>query len=365
MFNQLQEVYNGKRVLITGHTGFKGSWMTNWLLKLGASVIGYSLDPEYIAGNYVLSGIKDKIVDIRGDIRDSDKLYGVFENYKPEIVFHFAAQPIVSTSYENPKYTYDVNVMGTLNVLEGIRLTPEVEAGVIVTSDKCYENKEWVWGYRESDSLGGYDPYSSSKGCVELLVSCYANSFLNPKNNAHFKGIATARAGNVIGGGDWSIGRIIPDCIKALQKGKAIKVNNPYSIRPWQHVLEPIGGYLILGAKLLTEGDKFSGAWNFGPNSKEAVSVEALVKKTIGYWGSGRYDIIKENIKHFHESSILRLDISKAQAYLNWYPLWNIDKAIEKTVEWYRDYKDKDVYELCLSQIDEYIKSDRHFEFDY
>lgn len=358
LFNQLQEVYKDKTVLVTGHTGFKGSWLTNWLLKLGANVIGYSLDTDNGSGNYSLSGIKDKIVDIRGDIRDFDKLRQVFENYKPEIVFHLAAQPIVNISYENPRYTYDVNVMGTVNLLEGIRQTTEICAVVIVTSDKCYENKEWVWGYRESDSLGGYDPYSCSKGCVELLVSSYEKSFFNSNNDRNNIRLATARAGNVIGGGDWSVGRIIPDCIRALQKGNTIKINNPYSIRPWQHVLEPIGGYMLLGAKLFTEGYKFSGAWNFGPDCMDTVSVETLVKKTIGYWGSGAYDITKENFKKLHESSILKLDISKAKTCLNWHPIWGIDNAIEKTVQWYRNYKDKDVCELCLCQIEEYIKSE-------
>jgi CDP-glucose 4,6-dehydratase len=348
--------YKNKNVLVTGHTGFKGSWLTIWLLSLGANVIGYSLDPKRNEDNFVKANIKDKIVDIRGDIRNVDKLKKVFEIYKPEIVFHLAAQPLVRYSYANPKYTYDVNILGTVNILECIRECEETKIGIIITSDKCYKNNEWVWGYRENDRMGGYDPYSSSKSCVELIVSSYQNSFFNPeKFDKHGKLIASVRAGNVIGGGDWSEDRLIPDCIKALQKGKKITIRSPYSIRPWQHVLEPLSGYLLVGAKLVSDGIQYANAWNFGPEYRNMINVLEIVEKVVNGWGSGNYSI-ENNKNNFHEAKLLSLDINKAKYYLQWYPRWGIDKTIEKIIEWYKNYENVDVYDMCIKQIEEYCE---------
>lgn len=356
MFQQLDHFYKDKNVLITGHTGFKGAWLAIWLKELGANVIGYSLDPVNENDLFVLSQLDDKIIDIRGDIRDYQKLKSVFDEYKPEIVFHLAAQPLVRYSYDHPAYTYEVNVMGTLNVLEAIRKCETVKAGIIITSDKCYENKEWVWGYRENDPMGGYDPYSSSKGCCELLVSSYRNSFFHADSfKEHGKLIASVRAGNVIGGGDWSLDRIIPDSIKSLEANKDIIVRSPKSIRPWQHVLEPLGGYLYLGAKMLEQGTPYTGSWNFGPVYNSIASVEDLVNKVIDYWGSGKW-VFQQNNSYSHEAKLLSLDISKAKYELNWQPRWDINKTVEKTIEWYKKYKQTDVYNLCIKQIKEYCK---------
>lgn len=351
----LAEFYRGKTVLITGHTGFKGSWLALWLNKMGAKVIGYALNPINEHDNFVLSEIGDRIVDIRGDIRDSEKLNSVFRACRPEIVFHLAAQPLVKYSYEQPKYTYEVNIMGTLNVLEAIRNTEETKIGIIITSDKCYENKEWIWGYRENDIMGGHDMYSSSKGCCELLVASYRNSFFNLNNSSTNKYIATVRAGNVIGGGDWSADRIIPDCITSLEKGKPILIRNPHAVRPWQHVLEPLGGYLLLGSKLLQEGIKYSGAWNFGPGPNSIISVMEIAELVIKHWGAGTWQRKgTSDVDMVHEARLLSLDISKSNTLLKWYPRWNADTAIIKTIEWYKNYKNLRIYDLCIRQINEY-----------
>lgn len=353
----LEKIYRGRTVLITGHTGFKGSWLAIWLNELGANVIGYALDPLNAKDNFNLANLKDKIVDIRGDIRDSDKLYKVFDEYQPEFVFHLAAQPLVRLSYQQPKYTYEVNVIGTLNVLEAMKATDKTKVGIIITSDKCYENKEWLWGYRENDDLGGFDPYSSSKGCVELLVASYRNSFFNVnKFDEHEKVIATVRAGNVIGGGDWSKDRILPDCISALEINQNIIIRNPKAVRPWQHVLEPLSGYLLLGSNLLQHGSKYSGAWNFGPNPDSIITVEEVVNKIIMYWGKGNWISPDSNLDLDlpHEANLLILDINKVKYVLGWSPKWNIDKALEKTIQWYKNYSSEDVYNICKSQINEY-----------
>lgn len=352
-------IFKNKNVLVTGHTGFKGSWLSIWLRELGANVIGYSLNPVNKEDNFCMSGLKDSIVDIRGDIRNSALLNEVFKKYNPEIVFHLAAQPLVRYSYKYPKYTYEVNVIGALNLLEAVRSCKATKAAVIITSDKCYENQEWIWGYRENDPMGGYDPYSSSKGCVELLVSSYRNSFFNPKEYIkHNKVIASVRAGNVIGGGDWAKDRIIPDCINALRENRDIVLRNPKAIRPWQHVLEPLGGYLTLGAEMLRNNTKFSGAWNFGPVEESIVSVEEIAEKVIKYWGEGSYKALKYSSGTLHEANLLNLDISKAKFNLNWKPRWNVDKAVEKTVEWYKNYDSTDVYKLCVNQINEYCENE-------
>jgi CDP-glucose 4,6-dehydratase len=357
MVSNLIDSYKGKTVLVTGHTGFKGSWMSIWLNQLGAKVVGYSLDPYTNQDNFVLSGIGEKIVDLRGDIRDEESLLNVFLKYKPEIVFHFAAQPIVSTSYISPRETYEINIMGTVNLLECVRKTNSAKVIIIITSDKCYENKEWIWGYRENDLLGGYDPYSSSKAGVEIVTAAYRNSYFKPDNfKLHGKALATVRAGNVIGGGDWSKDRIIPDCIRALTNGTEIGVRNPTSIRPWQHVLEPLYGYLLLASKMLKDGIKYSEAWNFGPDPFPKVPVKDIVMKIINLWGSGDWSFALEDLQIKHETNTLFLDCNKAKNLLGWYPKLTIDEVIRLTMEWYKNYKLTDINELCLEQINGYMK---------
>jgi len=348
--------YKDKVVLITGHTGFKGSWLSIWLHELGAKVIGYSLNPYTERDNFVLSGIGNKITDIRGDIRDRDKLNQVFNDYKPEFVFHMAAQSLVRLSYKKPIETYETNVMGTINVLEAIRNCDNTRVGIMITTDKCYENKEQIWGYREIDSMGGYDPYSSSKGCAELVISSWRNSFMNSKDyNIHKKSISSVRAGNVIGGGDWSKNRIIPDCIKALEDNFPIKIRNPQSIRPWEHVLEPLSGYLLLGEKMYKEPIKYSGAWNFGPNSSSMVTVWDIANKIIENYGSGQLMDIS-NPNDIHEANLLLLDITKARSKLGWKPVLDVDEMIDFTVDWYENYKSKNVYNMCKKQIIAFMK---------
>ncbi|MBU3174469.1 CDP-glucose 4,6-dehydratase [Clostridium estertheticum] len=346
--------YKGKRVLITGHTGFKGSWLSIWLVRLGAKVIGYGLDPYTRDDNFVVSKVENKIIDIRGDIRDSERLQGVFTKYKPEIVFHLAAQALVKQSYTNPKETYETNVMGTLNVLECVRNSGSVKVSIMITTDKCYKNIEQIWGYREDDPMGGYDPYSSSKGCAEILIDSYRNSFINPKDyNLHGKSIATARAGNVIGGGDWSRDRIIPDCIKALEENRDIEMRNPKAIRPWQHVLEPLSGYLLLASLMYEDGVSYCSGWNFGPNDDSIVTVGQIVDTIIEEWGSGKcLDVSSENSPH--EANLLKLDCTKSKTYLKWSPKLNINEAIKLTVDWYKNFKGEDMLKLCVNQIESY-----------
>jgi CDP-glucose 4,6-dehydratase len=352
----MKNFYKNKKVLITGHTGFKGSWLTLWLLKMGAEVIGYALDPYTEKDNFVLSKLSEKIIDIRGDIRNYDKLKNTFEKYKPDIVFHMAAQPLVRLSYKMPRETFETNIMGTVNVLEAFRNTEESKVLINITSDKCYENKEWIWGYRENDPMGGYDPYSASKGASEIVSNAYLKSFFNPeKFDNHKKVIATVRAGNVIGGGDWAKDRIIPDCIRALEKDIPIEIRSPDAIRPWQHVLEPLSGYLLLGAKLLENPEKYSGPWNFGPHLNSIITVKGIVEKVIENYGKGSWKDLSNN-SHLHEAKLLNLDISKAKFYLNWEPTLNINETINLTIDWYKNYKKENVYELCMKQI-EYFES--------
>lgn len=349
-------VYKNKTVLVTGHTGFKGSWLSIWLRELGANVIGYALDPYTEKDNFILAKLENKITDIRGDIRDKEHLEKVFEQYKPDFVFHLAAQPLVRLSYDQPVETYEVNVMGTINVMECIRKTPETRIGIMITTDKCYENKEQIWGYRENEAFGGYDPYSSSKGAAEIAISSWRNSFFNPKDyEKHKKSIASVRAGNVIGGGDWSLDRIIPDCIRALEKGEAIRIRNPKAIRPWEHVLEPLSGYLLLGQKIYEEPSKYCEGWNFGPSLDSIVPVWEIGEKIIKYYGSGELED-KSKKDELHEAKLLALDITKARFNLGWKPRWDIDKAIEKTVEWYKKYSNEDIYELCIKQIEVFLQ---------
>lgn len=347
--------FNGKRVLVTGHTGFKGSWLSIWLHELGAEVIGYGLDPYTDRDNFVLSKIGEKIVDIRGDIRDKDRLESAFQKYQPEIVFHLAAQPLVRLSYDIPVETYEVNVMGTINVLEAIRKCQATKVGIMITTDKCYENKEQIWGYREDEPMGGYDPYSSSKGAAEIAISSWRRSFMNPNDyEKHGKSIASVRAGNVIGGGDWAMDRIIPDCIRAIEAGRSIEIRSPKSIRPWQHVLEPLSGYMLLASKMWVEPTKYCEGWNFGPHAESIANVWNVASKVIADYGVGElYDL--SNPRDLHEATLLMLDISKAKFQLNWEPRLNIDQTIELTVEWYKRFLKEDGNCVCLDQIRKFI----------
>lgn len=344
-------VYKDKTVLVTGHTGFKGSWLSIWLHELGANVVGYALDPYTQRDNFVLSKIGEKIVDIRGDIRDKSKLEDVFSTYQPEFVFHLAAQPLVRLSYENPVETYEINVMGTINVLEAIRKTKTTKVGIMITTDKCYENKEQLWGYRESDSLGGYDPYSSSKGAAEIAINSWRQSFFNPNEyEKHGKSIASARAGNVIGGGDWAKDRIIPDCIRALEAGKPIEIRSPKSVRPWEHVLEPLSGYMMLGEKMYDNPVEYAEAWNFGPELNSIIPVWDIAQSVIDNYERGELKDVSD-LKSVHEAKLLALDILKARFKLGWVPTLNINETIKLTVDWYRNYNNTDGYELCKRQI--------------
>ncbi|MGH0883468.1 CDP-glucose 4,6-dehydratase [Bacillus paranthracis] len=353
-FNKIK-TFKNKNILVTGHTGFKGSWLTLWLNKLGAKVIGLSIDSGHEKGIFNLSQIGKDIIDIRGDIRDEKKINYIFEKYTPEIIFHLAAQPLVKHSYQYPKNTYDVNVMGTLNILEAMRICPSPQIGIFVTSDKCYQNNGWDWGYREVDPMGGVDPYSSSKGCCELLVSSYRDSYFNTQQfSKHKKALATVRAGNVIGGGDWASNRIIPDAMKSLLTNQEIIIRSPDAIRPWQHVLEALSGYLTLSKKLLEENIRYSGAWNFGPFSHSIIPVQELIEHVIRMWGYPSAWKVLQSEKTFYESKILSLDISKANRSLQWFPKWDIYETVEKTVEWYKHYQTSNVRELCDKQINEY-----------
>ncbi len=353
MFNNF---YKGKRILITGHTGFKGSWLSVWLHELGAEVIGVAKDPITQKDNYVLSGVGEKIkADLRADIRDGQRMKEIFQEYKPEIVFHLAAQPLVRLSYEIPVETYETNVLGTINILEAIRMTDSVKVGIMITTDKCYENKEQVWGYRENEPMGGYDPYSSSKGAAEIAINSWRRSFFNPEQyEIHGKSIASVRAGNVIGGGDWALDRIIPDCIRALEANKPIEIRSPKAIRPWQHVLEPLSGYMLLAQKMWDEPVKYCEGWNFGPHLESIIPVWNVASMVIENYGKGELkDLSDPNA--LHEAKLLILDISKARFQLGWEPKMNIEQCMALTVNWYKSYSRGKVYNLCVEQIEKYI----------
>jgi len=346
--------YHNRRVLITGHTGFKGSWLAVWLSQMGAKITGYSLQPPTQPNHFQLLDLD--INSVNGDIRDLDKLKAVFREQQPEIVFHLAAQAIVRLSYRDPVETFTSNVMGTVNVLEAARSTETVRAIVNVTSDKCYENREWLWGYREVDALGGHDPYSASKGCCEIVTGCWRRSFFNPKDygTSHQTLLASTRAGNVIGGGDWAPDRLIPDIVRAFHGNERVLIRNPQAIRPWQHVLEPLSGYLLLGQRLLEGRKEFAEAWNFGPPEEDAVTVEELANQTKRFWPEIDYEF-RENSDGLHEAGTLRLDCSKARAGLRWKPVWDVGTAIQKTILWYRAFYESQRI-TSLEDIDAYIK---------
>ncbi|MBI5050052.1 MAG: CDP-glucose 4,6-dehydratase [Nitrospirae bacterium] len=346
-------IYNDKTILLTGHTGFKGSWLTVWLTSLGAKVVGYS---EYLPSdpcNFLSSNLEKRITHLKGDIRDIEKLRSAFTKYKPDIVFHLAAQPIVRRSYDDPKLTFDTNVGGTVNVLECIRSTPGVKSVVIITSDKCYQNVEWPWGYRENDRLGGDDPYSASKAGAEIVCNSYIKSFFREDDSPR---VATTRAGNVIGGGDWADARIIPDCVKAWSEGKEVIIRSPTATRPWQHVLGPLSGYLWLGANLFSSGRCHGEAFNFGPDPKINKSVSELLETFISYWGNAEWRNEQADAGK-KESKLLKLSCDKALHELNWHPVLTFDETVRLTAEWYKVYYsgNKDMYDFSVSQIQYYI----------
>ncbi|MDA8086905.1 MAG: CDP-glucose 4,6-dehydratase [Nitrospiraceae bacterium] len=330
------DVYRDKTVLVTGHTGFKGSWLCLWLERLGANVVGYALNPSTRPNHFDL--LKLGMVSIIGDIRDREKLTRVFETHLPEIVFHLAAQPLVRYGYANPVDTLEINIMGTVNVLELSRKIKSVGAIVNVTSDKCYENKEWLGSYRETDPVGGYDPYSASKGCAEIVTAAYRRSFFNPGGFGanHNTLVASARAGNVIGGGDWSEDRLIPDIVRAAIGSGKVSIRNPKSVRPWQHVLEPLAGYLMLGERLIQGKVEFADAWNFGPGEESHAKVEDIVNGAKKRWDRVEFEINSDNT--LHEAGILKLDCSKALVSLGWKHIWGLDQALDATMNWYRQY---------------------------
>lgn len=348
----MESFFRGKKVFITGHTGFKGSWLCLWLHKLGAEVHGYALEPPTTPSLFELANVFALLKTHRiADIRDASTLADAMQQAQPEIVIHMAAQPLVRDSYKIPVETYATNVMGTVHLLEAVRGCSSVRAVVNVTTDKCYENREWVWGYRENEPMGGFDPYSNSKGCSELVTAAYRNSFFNPQHGA---AVATARAGNVIGGGDWATDRLIPDCISALLAGEPIRIRNPHAIRPWQHVLEPLSGYLALAQRLYESGAEYAEGWNFGPADDDAKPVEWIVQRLCELRGNGaRYEIDAGD--HPHEAHYLKLDCSKARMRLGWQPRWNLEKALHSIIEWVNVYSSAgDLRDICLKQIDEY-----------
>lgn len=346
------KIYKNRRILITGHTGFKGGWLSIWLNMLEADVHGYALNPQHDNGIFVASGIAGKINDLRGNIMDLNKLKKVVKDIQPEIVFHLAAQPLVLEGYKFPAETFATNTLGTVNILEAIRLIPSVKAVVIITTDKCYENREWVWGYREDEAMGGHDPYSASKGAAELVISAYRRSFFTGEGKP---AIASARAGNVIGGGDWADYRLVPDIFRAIENENPIELRNPNATRPWQHVLEPLSGYLLLGANLLLKPEKFTGAWNFGPYIHDVHNVKTVVEQIIKFAGKGSWKGISSQ-SQLHEANLLMLDISKAMHLLKWRPCLSFEETMNMTTEWYMNYSKQNVFKLSQSQIETYIE---------
>lgn len=348
--------WRNKRVLITGHTGFKGSWLSLWLQKLGAQIAGYAL-PSPDESLFELAKVGERMRSVFSDIRTSENLEQLFEEFRPEIVFHLAAQPLVRRSYLIPAETYEVNVMGTVCMLEAARKSTSCRVVVNITSDKCYENKEWPWGYRECDPMGGYDPYSSSKGCAELITAAYRSSFFDANNTSHRIGLASARAGNVIGGGDFSSDRIIPDFMTARARGKPLFVRNPNAIRPWQHVLEPLSGYLMLAEQLWEDPAEFSQGWNFGPSLGDVRPVRWIVEKLSEYW-DGEVSWKIDSSPKLHEAHLLMLDSTKARMHLGWSPRWNLEQALRAVAEWHDAYmRGESVREMVLRQIDVYERT--------
>jgi CDP-glucose 4,6-dehydratase len=345
-----QSFWQGKRVYLTGHTGFKGSWLSLWLHSLGAIVKGYALSPPTTPSLFEQATIADCMESEIGDIRHLEQLTASMVAFNPDILIHMAAQPLVRLSYKEPIETYEVNVMGTAKVLEAARQCPNLKAIVSVTTDKCYENREWVWGYREDEPMGGHDPYSSSKGCAELVTSAYRRSFMQEKG----VGLASVRAGNVIGGGDWAEDRLIPDILRAFENQQAVVIRNPLSTRPWQHVLEPLSGYLMLAEKLYHAPASYAEGWNFGPEEEDARPVEWILDQMVAAW-SGASWVLDEQA-HPHEAGYLKLDISKAKARLGWHPLWRLDTTLKKIIHWHQAWlAQQDMQAVCLDEINDYM----------
>jgi CDP-glucose 4,6-dehydratase len=354
------QFWQGKRVLITGHTGFKGGWLSLWLQQLGAEVTGVALDSPTVPNFYQQAAVADEMKSLRVDIRNGEEIKQIFRQNKPEFVFHLAAQPLVRYSYQHPVETYETNVMGTLHVLEGIRAVDSVSAAVMITTDKCYENREWVWGYRENDPMGGHDPYSSSKGAAELLIASYRDSYFPAdRYSDHRTTIASVRAGNVIGGGDWAEDRLIPDLIRAFQQGEEVLIRSPKATRPWQHVLEPLAGYLMLAEKLSLEGARWSGGWNFGPFDQDVKPVEWICEQMVQLWGEEACWRV-DGGTHSHEANYLKLDCSKANMVLEWLPQWSLQQALQSIVDWHQaDLQGQNMRLFSLSQIDQYLNANR------
>lgn len=350
-----RDFWQGKRVFVTGHTGFKGSWLCVWLQHMGAFVQGYSLAPPSHPNLFTELQLSKKIDSEDGDIRDMESLYQSIKRFKPDIIFHLAAQSLVRLSYETPLETYSTNVMGTVSLFEAVRKIGGIKAVVNITSDKCYENQEWLWAYRESESMGGFDPYSCSKGCAELITTSYRRSFFNPERyREHGCALASARAGNVIGGGDWALDRLVPDIMKAFSEKQTVKIRNPLSIRPWQHVLEPLSGYLMLAEKLYTTGCEFAEAWNFGPKEESTQSVQWIVERLASQWGEDAEWQLDETT-HPHEANFLKLDCSKAQYKLEWRPVWDLEYTLNRTVNWYQSWqRGEDMYHYTIAEINDY-----------
>lgn len=353
-----ESLYEGKRVLVTGHTGFKGSWLALWLSELGAEVIGYALEPPTEPNMFDALNLRNRISHIAGDIRDEAKLSKVFVEYEPTIVFHMAAQALVRASYHDPEYTYQTNVMGVVSLFEAVRKSQTVKVVVNVTSDKCYQNKGQIHSYKEGDPLAGLDPYSSSKACSEIVTMAYRNSFFatDLHSQAHDVAVASARAGNVIGGGDWADDRLIPDCVKAFAANRVIDIRYPKSTRPWQHVLEPLSGYLWLAASMFTDTMSYNQAWNFGPSGAVMVSVRDVVDLLIEQWGGGEYRLYKTD--DLHEAHLLNLDVSKSNHILKWKPIYSVNEAVKETAAWYKAFycgSAGDISSLTISQINKYV----------
>lgn len=343
--------WKGKKVYLTGHTGFKGSWLSLWLQNMGALVKGYSLGVNTHPTLFSLANIAEEMDSEIGDIRNLEQLTESMVSFSPEILIHMAAQPLVRLSYQEPVDTYTTNVIGTVNVLEAARKCSNLKAIVSVTTDKCYENKEWEWGYRENEPMGGYDPYSSSKGCAELVTSAYRRSFFSSEDTAS---LASARAGNVIGGGDWAEDRLIPDILRAFEKSEPVVIRNPLSTRPWQHVLEPLSGYLVLAQELFINGDEFAEGWNFGPKDEDCKPVSWILDQMVNSWGNGAsWNLDKNN--NPHEAGFLKLDCSKASNRLKWIPKWNLQLTLKSIVDWHQLYiNGGDIKKQCLKEINNY-----------
>lgn len=346
-----REFWKGKHVFLTGHTGFKGSWLTLWLQDMGAKVYGYALQPPTKPNLFKIVRVEEDMTsNVIADIRDADAFMTAVKTARPEIVIHMAAQPLVRYSYEHPKETYAVNVMGTINLLEAVRATPEVRAVVNITTDKCYENREWIWSYRENEPLGGHDPYSSSKACAEIVTASWRRSFLKDAGIA----LASVRAGNVIGGGDWANDRLIPDILRALDSNQPVSIRSPHAVRPWQHVFEPLAGYLTLAERLYTDGTKYSEAWNFGPEENDSHSVQWIVNKLHAHVpNAGTWQC--DDAPQPHEAHYLKLDSSKAKTRLGWKPKWALATALDTTLQWHKAWKqNKDMRVVSLDQIHAY-----------